>query len=45
MDKYNNAISPEKKSQILTDLTIPGYSVKELARTYKVSRTSIYNLQ
>lgn len=40
-----NIISPEKKSQILADLAIPGYSVRELAKTYKVSITSIYNLQ
>jgi|LakMenE01Jun11ns_1017448.scaffolds.fasta_scaffold8796247_1 transposase-like protein len=40
-----NIISPEKKSQILADLAIPGYSVKELAKIYKVSTTSIYNLQ
>jgi len=40
-----NIISPEKKSQILADLAIPGYSVKELAKVYKVSTTSIYNLQ
>ena len=40
-----NIISPEKKSQILADLDIPGYSVKELAKIYKVSTTSIYNLQ
>jgi len=45
MDKYNNIISSEVKSQILSALAIPGYSVKGLASTYKVSMTSIYNLQ
>ena len=40
-----NIISPEKKSQILADLAISGFSVKELAKIYKVSTTSIYNLQ
>jgi len=40
-----NIISPEKKSQILADLAIPGFTVKELAQIYKVSTTSIYNLQ
>lgn len=40
-----NIISPEKKSQILADLANPGYTVKELARIYKVSTTSIYTLK
>jgi hypothetical protein len=40
-----NIISPEKKSQILADLAITGFTVKELAEIYKVSTTSIYNLQ
>ena len=29
----------------MSALAIPGYSVKELAETHNVSRTSIYNLQ
>ena len=45
MYKNLNIISPEKKSQILADLSIPGYSVKDLAKTYNLSKTSIYNLQ
>ena len=40
-----NIISPEKKSQILADLAISEFTVKELATIYKVSTTSIYNLQ
>jgi hypothetical protein len=40
-----NIISPEKKMQILEDLAISEFTVKELATIYKVSTTSIYNLQ
>jgi transposase-like protein len=45
MYKNPNIISPEKKSQILADLAIPGCSVKQLAKLYNLSKTSIYNLQ
>jgi transposase-like protein len=45
MYKNPNTISPEKKSQILADLAIPGYSVKALAKVYNLSRTSIYALR
>lgn len=45
MHKSPNIISSEIKSQILEDLAIPGYSIKELAKTYNLSKTSIYNLQ
>lgn len=45
MHKNSNIISPEKKSQILAALSMPGYSVNELSKVYNLSRTSIYALR
>lgn len=45
MNKSYKIIPTEIKSQILADLAIPGHKVTELAKIYKISTTSIYNLQ
>lgn len=38
-------IPTEIKSQILAELALPGSSVSELAKNYKISTKSIYNLR
>lgn len=45
MNRSYKIIPAEIKSQILADLAIPGHNVTELAKIYKISTTSIYNLQ
>ena len=45
MGKSHNKISPEIKSQILSELQVPGCIVSKLAKSYNVSNTVIYNWQ
>lgn len=43
MSKNANIISSATKAQILAELEVPGRLVSEIAKTYNVSTTSIYN--
>ena len=45
MTKACKIIPTEIKSQILAELALPGSSVSELAKNYKISTKSIYNLR
>lgn len=42
MSKSRNKTSPEIKSQILAELQVPGCIVSKLAKSYNISKTTIY---
>ena len=45
VSKSRNKISPEIKSQVLSELQVPGCIVSNLAKSYNVSNTTIYTWQ
>jgi transposase-like protein len=45
MSQSRNKIPPEIKSQILSELQVPGSMVSKLAKSYNVSKTTIYTWQ
>lgn len=45
MSKSCNKIPPEIKSQILSELQVPGCIVPRLAKAYNISKTTIYTWQ
>ena len=45
MSKICNKILPEIKSQILSELLMPGSIVSKLAKSYNISSTTIHNWQ
>jgi transposase-like protein len=45
MDTSRKKVSPEIKSQILSELEVPGCIVSQLGKKYNVSSTTIYTWQ
>ena len=45
VSKSRNKISPEIKSQVLSELQVPGCIVSNLAKSYNVSNTTIVHAE